>query len=271
MPWLDLGELPLSYNSSKSEAFQVYMIPRDELPFNLVIPYENWPNKYDDRKARAFYHKTQLSDKGIAFEDVQDTLQQASTLISGYRGYLAKRNKIVKIALALTGLIFCIIAVVVGMESDGNYWAPMLIVVAYLLIVLGVTMLFKYRSSYQMRISQFLLSVFCRAENNRLYLKKGVEVRPGFLGKWIEFTCLESAETDEIIQKLRQRFLKPALEQKAAAFDKQIMGQQDLMREQRDIEKQIHRDMSEQREMRDMQEQAEVAAARLESNPNDFS
>jgi hypothetical protein len=75
-----------------------------------------------------------------------------------------------------------------------------------------------------MRISQFLLSIFCRAENNRLYLKQGVEVRPGFLGKWIEFTCLEGNETDEIISQMRQRFLKPALEQKAAIFDREIMA-----------------------------------------------
>lgn len=27
MPWLDLGELPVSYNTHKTEAFQVYMIP----------------------------------------------------------------------------------------------------------------------------------------------------------------------------------------------------------------------------------------------------
>lgn len=27
MPWLDLGELPVSYNTHKTEAFQVYLIP----------------------------------------------------------------------------------------------------------------------------------------------------------------------------------------------------------------------------------------------------
>jgi hypothetical protein len=28
--------------------------------------------------------------------------------------------------------------------------------------------------------------VILRAENNRLYLRRGVELRPGYLGKWIE-------------------------------------------------------------------------------------
>lgn len=88
----------------------------------------------------------------------------------------------------------------------------MLIVIVYLLAFLIVVTIFKYRSSYQMRMSQFLLSVYCRAENNRLYLKHGVEIRPGFTGKWIEFACLETNVVDEIIQMMRQRFLKPCLE-----------------------------------------------------------
>ena len=122
------------------------------------------------------------------------------------------------------------------MTNHGNYWGPMLLAVGYILVFLITTTVFKYRSSYQMRMSQFLLSVFCRAENNRLYLKNGVELRPGFLGKWIEFTCVESPTTEVIIQNMRQRFLKPCLEQKAAAFDKNIMSQDALIKEQRDIE-----------------------------------
>jgi hypothetical protein len=36
-----------------------------------------------------------------------------------------------------------------------------------------------------------VLSVVCRAENNRYYLKRGVEVRPGYLGRWVEFNVLD--------------------------------------------------------------------------------
>ena len=170
------------------------------------------------------YGERQLQAKDITEADIRETLEQASKLVSDYRGYLGRRNKIVKLSLAGGGLLFLILAVTVGMLDEGNYWGPMLLVIAFLAIMLIVIMIFKYRSSYQMRMSQFLISVFCRAENNRLYLKHGVEVRPGFLGKWIEFTCLENAAVDDIIQQMRQRFLKPCLEQKAAIFDKQIMS-----------------------------------------------
>ena len=138
------------------------------------------------------YNKTKLQEKGIALEDITETLNKASELIEPYRGKLAFRNKIVKIAMGIAALITLVVAISVGMGLGGSYWGPMLIVCAYLLIFLIVVTVFKYRSSYQMRMSQFLLSVFCRAENNRLYLKHGVEVRPGFTGKWIEFACLET-------------------------------------------------------------------------------
>jgi len=31
------------------------------------------------------------------------------------------------------------------------------------------------------------MAMFCRAENNKLYLHKKVYLKPGFLGKWVEF------------------------------------------------------------------------------------
>lgn len=153
-----------------------------------------------------------------------------------YRGALAKRNKITKLSLLGAFVVTVILAIVVGMLDEGNYWAPLLIIVFYLICFMIVTTIMKYRSSYHMRISQFLLSVYCRAENNRLYLKHGVEMRPGFLGKWVEFTCLDNSTTEEMIMHMRQRFLKPTLEQRAAICDKQLMSHTALVKEQIDIE-----------------------------------
>ena len=49
MPWLDLGELPVSYNTNKTEAFQVYMVPNSDLPENMVVTYNNWTAKFDNK------------------------------------------------------------------------------------------------------------------------------------------------------------------------------------------------------------------------------
>jgi len=70
MPWLDLGELPVSYNTNKTEAFQVYMIPQDELPYNMVLTYDNWRVSFDLKKAAQTFPKTSLSTRGVTLEDV---------------------------------------------------------------------------------------------------------------------------------------------------------------------------------------------------------
>jgi len=43
-----------------------------------------------------------------------------------------------------------------------------------------------------------LLAVFCRAENNRLYIKNRIEIRPGYLGKWLEVNIVNTGLDPEI-------------------------------------------------------------------------
>jgi len=139
-----------------------------------------------------FYAQTKLSERDISLEDIEDTLRRATDIVNDYRGALGRRNKIVQIAIFVAGLAMLFSSVIIGYTRDDDYWWPMFLVIVYLFSVLIVITIFKYRSSYKMRMSQFLLSIFCRAENNRLYLRHGVEIRPGFLGKWIEFICVEN-------------------------------------------------------------------------------
>jgi len=68
-----------------------------------------------------------------------------------------------------------------------------------------------------------LLAVHCRAENNRIYLKNGVEMRPGFLARWVEFRILETRDMGKVLSKMRLRFLKESLNQKTAQFDREVM------------------------------------------------
>lgn len=82
---------------------------------------------------------------------------------------------------------------ITGMTGD-SFFMPTFLVVLYIIIYIVTSIVVKYFSSYQLRMSQFLVSVLCRAENNKFYLKNGVEVRPGFLGSWIEFKILENKD-----------------------------------------------------------------------------
>ena len=62
-----------------------------------------------------------------------------------------------------------------------------------------------------------MLSVVCRAENNRYYLKRGVEIRPGYLARWVEFNVLDSTDQRAIIRQLNSRHEQASKETKKNA------------------------------------------------------
>lgn len=51
MPWFDLGDLPVSYNMTKTEAQQVFLIPESDKPASMVIKYDTWTGCYDNINA----------------------------------------------------------------------------------------------------------------------------------------------------------------------------------------------------------------------------
>ena len=61
-------------------------------------------------------------------EELEDTLKRASDLIKEYRGAVARRNKRIKLILAILGAVIVILAILSGMVGEGSYWGPMLIV-----------------------------------------------------------------------------------------------------------------------------------------------
>ena len=65
MPWLDLGDLPVSYNTHKSEAFQVYLVPKNDLPSNIVVSYNNWSGCFPNKEVVKNFEKTNFEKKGI--------------------------------------------------------------------------------------------------------------------------------------------------------------------------------------------------------------
>lgn len=58
----------------------------------------------------------------------------------------------------------------------------------------------KLLASRYLRQAHFALAVVLRAENNRIYLRRGVELRPGYLGKWIEVRAHLEPGKEEVLQ-----------------------------------------------------------------------
>ena len=136
--------------------------------------------------------------------------------------------------------------------------------------------------SYYYRMGHFMLAVFCRAENNRFYLRHGFELRPGYNGMWVEF-CQYPADMDPVryLQYAKQRFLTPAIEFRQTLFTRQIAENEQVIAEQQKIEAEImqcakaraertagraNRARASEAEI----EQAEVSAAIAEQHNSDF-
>ena len=47
VPWLDIGDLPETYDYKKTEAFQVFMVPKEKPGDTMIIEYNTWLGQYD--------------------------------------------------------------------------------------------------------------------------------------------------------------------------------------------------------------------------------
>jgi hypothetical protein len=128
-----------------------------------------------------------------------------------YRGKIAKIEIVKNIVAGVLLFVFCIVAVVVGLQTSNWLWTAFIIAV-YIIVAFLSIYFAKFLYSKALRQSSFLLSIFCRAENNRHYLNLGLELRPGYLAKWIEVRVVNTEDHPDVISYFRSRFMKPAIE-----------------------------------------------------------
>jgi hypothetical protein len=146
--------------------------------------------------------------KGITVGDIEETLRQATLFVKSYLGRFALIDKIKNIVLGVGFAVFLCASIGTGMASD-SYGAAAGVMIFYIIACFAAFWAVRYVSHKLFRNSQFALAMLCRAENNRFYLHNGVELRPGYLGRWIEFRMLDQVSNPDIISYFRARFLKP--------------------------------------------------------------
>ena len=168
---------------------------------------------------------------------MQETIENASKLLKNYRGKLTKQERIKNMVYIISFFIMLFLVVIAGVYE--RIGIAIFLTLLYLFAVFATSYTFKKRASPLMRYSNFLLAVFCRAENNRLYLKKRLEVRPGYLGKWLEISVVDTGVDEEasvaqahrdIVDNMRQRFLRSSLEGRSSqTVQGANMSQQQLL------------------------------------------
>lgn len=108
------------------------------------------------------------------------------------------------------GLVLVIVIGIAVAATGGNWGTMVLWILLYFIFVPIVYKVSKCFQNKYLRQAHFVLAVVCRSENNRYYLSRGVELRPGYLARWLEFSIMDKELRKRgkhaIIQLMRQRY-----------------------------------------------------------------
>lgn len=67
----------------------------------------------------------------------------------------------------------------------------------------------------------------------------GLELRPGFLGKWIEISVVNTEGHSDVVSYFKSRFLKPAIELRTKLSEKEMFKDSNLVKQQKKIEEKL--------------------------------
>ena len=124
---------------------------------------------------------------------------------------MAKLNRIQSYLMTAFTVIILVIVCALGITLENWLWVLVTLIV-YGFIVSLIIFIRKSKSALDLQIAHLQLSLFLRAENNRYYLRNGIELRPGYLAKWIQVTILLSNDPATIINGITERQQSQTLE-----------------------------------------------------------
>lgn len=86
-----------------------------------------------------------------------------------------------------------------------NWLISLMIILVYLFMAAVTYITSKFLQNRYLRQAHFTLAIFLRAENNRYYLTNNIELRPGYLAKWVEVNIHDPTK-GKIIDSIRDRY-----------------------------------------------------------------
>lgn len=169
---------------------------------------------------------------------LSETLERASEIVLQTKGKIARLHRIQNYILSFFVVVLLVISVSVGISLQSWFWGLILLGI-YGILVSGFLYFRKSKTAKPFRTAHVALSLFLRAENNRCYMRNGVELRPGYLAKWIEISVLHRRDPAEIIKDVTSRNLNQSLvleKLKAARIKESLKGLSPKYLEENDLE-----------------------------------
>lgn len=182
MPCIDLGDIPETHSFMRAEADQVYYSPHNRNPDHIYVRYSQIFPRYHSRDFNGRFKGSTLPLKDVPFREWMSTITLASRLQMNYRARILNYDRICWGSLGVTLLLFVILgAATSGTGENSGYGVMLTWLFIYFICVPVVFYVTKRMQNQLLRQAHFVLAVVCRAENNRFYLQRGIECRPGYL------------------------------------------------------------------------------------------
>jgi hypothetical protein len=163
-------------------ADKIYPIPKS-MSHRAIIPYKECSPEYDYQPILNDVKYPWVSPHS---NQIIYTATEATKILRPLRGKIVRYDIILLILVAAVLPLISIVAILCGVYM--SYWITLGLLVALALLIALFLAITKIRSRSFLKWSSVCLAFFLRVENDRYYIKHGLLLRPGSLGKWIELT-----------------------------------------------------------------------------------
>jgi len=178
---LDMGAQPKFYAGKNGRPNRsVVMIPDSE-PHRIIVPYGQFKPRYYPKDR---FYNSRL-DHYITKDEFNSTVAIADMLMKPSLGKATTFDFFMIFAIT-AGLALTIIACII-LWIFIALWAAIAFSGVYIVVLSHMACISKKKNSKLVEEAHFVLAAFVKDENQRYYHRKGIRVRPGYLGKWIEF------------------------------------------------------------------------------------
>jgi hypothetical protein len=182
---LDFGDKPMMIGAKGAQQKSGAFVVPHTTPTRLVVEYAECEPRFNDKGC---YESSKLCDHGITQREFSESVTQANETLMPLRG-LATRTEIYSILILGIGLLLVLTAGIL-LGYFVSYYITLAMCVVYIAFLVVFILCIRRRNSRLLVHSHVALALLVRCLNNRLYLRHKVLVRPGYLGKWLEFNMI---------------------------------------------------------------------------------